>query len=75
MCLISGNPDFQAVSEPPQKKVTGLGATWGEEGLGCWGACAPRGVCGERLPGAAPGSGPEEEDHEAAAQGQFPRGL
>lgn len=22
MCLISGNPDFQAVSEPPQKKVT-----------------------------------------------------
>lgn len=24
MCLISGNPDFQAVSEPPQKKVTRL---------------------------------------------------
>ena len=57
MCLISGNPDFQAVSEPLQKKVTRLEpcvTVGGRSSLGqqvaVWEACA--------LEGAAVGKGP-----------------
>lgn len=77
MCLVSGNPDFRAVSEPPQKKGPGLGARWAEEGPG------NQAAAGERVPrGAAVGKGSqeqprvhlEEEDRGAVAQGQFPGG-